>query len=204
MRKAKALLPLPHLPWTRSFYRSNREYACVTSAIGRCLYEQKHSLKNVLFHAIGAREFEHMARRALTSRLVDTQGDFIVLQQDTLYVLAQILQDSMIHILSRAHSISCTMCRAREYPILTVEHLRHDTVDSNELVPNDLLALELATVVAEIVPELVCDRIVRRLSRRAGIARMTNETFGLAWATLVNIMLRLLRPAIVKLISLCR
>jgi len=52
-----------------------------------------------------------------------------------------------------------------------------------------------------LVPERNRDAVIRRLSHRAGIARMTNEMYELAWATLVRTLLLLLHPVCIELID---
>ena len=64
----------------------------------------------------------------------------------------------------------------RSVPVLTTKNLHHEAVPVG-LVPNASFVEEFVSDFVQLLPELLQHTIVRRLSQRAGIFRMTNEAY---------------------------
>ena len=193
-------------PLALAFFQSHREYACVTNAIRLSWKEQAFSEKNILVEEMGARQGQGLAvfvhrlcNRALFAFTgLDLEDHQLLFRADTLDTLAEITQESMIRILRRAHSTSCTVANATgQYPVLTVENLHHEAAN---FVFNQSFLYDIDSNVLELLPETLRDAIVRRLAHRAGIVKMTNEASDLAWDTLLHLILLLIRPASIELI----
>lgn len=193
----------PHSP---SYFKTYREYVCVTSVICYCWKEQVSSGYNVFIEShINSIESEEMWR-ILVQHVCETLLVFpnIFFRKDVLYTLAEVVQQGMLELLEGAHDMSCIIASCKEtYPIVTGECLRdtkfcltrHCDVFDSVMRDGFIEPLGLDRMLV-----YKCSTILL-LSRRVGIVRMTDEAMDLAWTALIKMIGILIYPAIVELIS---
>lgn len=211
----------PHIlntvePLPLSFFKSRRDYASVTNAIRRSWLEQVDSTNNILLVVFGAAGWEafiqddpslctpehhHICEFLEGFAGIDMESNRFVFRRDTLDSLAEIVQDTMLRVFQQAHSVSCTVASVTgTYPVMTREVFCHGTTAGfiKNLLPTDdeFIAATLASFSVA-----VRDDIIRRLSLRAGIVRMDNAVYELAWATFVHIILLLIRPGCMEMVA---
>ena len=195
---------------------SNRTRACLCQSLAYIRTTQK-SCKSFYESILDLEEWRDLVQDALVLHynrmgLDDFEENTFILRSDTLCVLGEIVQTAMIRLLSRANSVSCTIAEAtQKYPILTRMHLRHELVshvfvpvgnDKQSFVPADS-EQDFVNEATELLPDNeTLTAIVHRFSRAAGIVRMANDTYHLAWAAFVNLLLRLLGPACRELMEM--
>jgi hypothetical protein len=134
---------------------------------------------------------------------VDFDGHQFMFRKDVLYTVAEVVQRGMLQLFEGAHDISCTIADCTgTYPILTSDCLRHTKtclIRNQDIFDSDIVD---GLIEHDRMPdERYRDSILLLLSRRAAIARMTNEAMELAWTALVNTIAFLIRPAGTELVS---
>jgi len=193
-------------------YTSNRMRACICYVHGLIMKEAARD-SSPLAAVLNEDDWIGLVYAVLDSQSdsigIDIETELFNFRRDTLFVLAEIAQASVIRLLSRANTVSSTIAATvGKYPILTCDNLRHELVheiiDSLEsIVPrNNDSGREFVLAACELLSEVERHAIVRRLSRRAGIVRMSNDAYDLAWGTFIHMILMLLRPTCVKLVTL--
>lgn len=202
-------------PLSLSFFKSRREFTSATFAIANVWWNQVHSSENVFAHYLGADGFEtfiqaeprlcapernHVCEFLQRFAGIDMEFSRFVFRRDTLDTLAEIVHHTMISVLSRAHDVSCAVASATDtFPIMKEEDFFHGTAGFiKDLLPTDN---DLVDASLQLLPEATRDAIVRRLSHLAGVVRMTNQVYKLAWATLVHTILLLIRPGCMKMVG---
>ena len=178
-------------------------------------WNQLYSSETVFAHYLGADGFEtfiqddprlcapdhnHVCQFLQGFAGIDMEFNRFLFRRDTLDTLAEIVQHTMIVVLSRAHDVSCAVASATNtFPIMTEQDFSHGTTGFiKDLIPTDD---DLVDASLQLLPEATRDAIVRRLSRLAGVVRMTNQVYKLAWATLIHVILLLIRPGCMEMVG---
>jgi len=200
---------------------SNRMKACTSTVLYSILNEhckeKDPTEPNVLLEELGAEGWKLLITTTLASLAPNVSPSFSLnhdsfqFRGDTLFVLAELVQDYMIRALHEAHNVSIDVAEATgQYPALTKRLLeRHGRPLVREL---DLIQFSIfhgrnASIEAasELLKDEDCgtvrDRIIRRLSRRAGIVRMDSEAYDFAWVLLIHLIFWLIRPACIDMIE---
>lgn len=131
---------------------------------------------------------------------------------DTLFVLAELVVENMCLLFKSAHEYSIVVAEAANmYPVLT----RRDLERCEPLMQEIRLLcrapyLRLSDRVAQIeatanailgdnIP--LRESIIRRLTRRAGVGRMSNEAYEFSFRAMVYVIYMLIRPACFALLD---
>lgn len=128
---------------------------------------------------------------------VDVRNHSFIMRNDTCGILAELVQDAMCRLFQRACDFSCTIAQhTHQYPVVTADIFQHELVDflDYRAVSRLSSAQGFRMNYDEIMQEADRDNLIRRLSHRANVVKMTNEVFGLAWETLIRTILLLLLP----------
>lgn len=182
---------------------SNRFRACIYQALRYIRKEQKESANNILIDKLGVHQWRaliHDALRALSRfEEIDLDNHDFVFRNDTCSILAELVQDAMYRLLDRASTLACTIAQhSGQYPIVTADIYQHSLVGFLDYRQFPRMSPPFASYQVEyeeVMEESVRDDIIRRLSHRASIVKMTNEVYKLAWETLVRTLMLLIRPA---------
>lgn len=165
---------------------------------------------NILVDELGVNELINLitstiatlGRAVLDPAHLDDHDHFF-LRGDTLFLLTELLQENMLVAFRKGHEFSMAVAEVTEqYPILTKQDLeRYEPlvqVGKTLLNQRNLGVEEAASSILGDNP-ILRDCIIRRLSRRAGMARMSNEAYDFAWRSLVYFTYALVSPACVEL-----
>jgi len=136
---------------------------------------------------------------------LDIDRNRFLFRRDTLHTLVEIVQETMIRLLGRAHSVSCTVASVTGmYPIMTCEIFQHGTATFlKDLLPTEYGSVDYEFVMATLglLPGNTRETIIRRLSHRAGIVRMDNDVSELAWGTFIHIILLVIRTPCMDMVG---
>lgn len=204
----------------RGDYRlnSNRLKASVETAFRSVRKEQK-GLDNILVEELGVTLWNDLV--STISRLVvpltpyhgirpDELGPYrFHFRGDTLHVLAELVQSYIVTFLSRANYCVCCDDHNR-FPVLSLRQLKfQQDIGMGDLTygirPSDMLSRVMgeASALVHMADPALKDRLVRRLSRRAGVVRMESAAFDGAWRALFDLIFHMIHPACIKSIDRC-
>jgi len=170
--------------------------------------EEQQNVTNILVEELGVDRWRVFVTNAI---LPLGHNDHFFFRGDTLFVLSELVQDIMLPYLRQTNTSSCRVaCFAQEMAIVRREDLTFGDELGTEwhlsrikITPSeDAMMLRIASMELLSDEMLLRERIIRRLSRRAGILRMTNGAYTAVWTSMVTLIALLLRPACIELVAL--
>jgi hypothetical protein len=202
----------------------NRERAFVVRALVQC-HNWQRGVDSVFRSVLSAREWKQIVSQIFSTLLIDDLirlgymrcCSMLSLRGDTSAVLMTIVQESLVLQLQRANSIAAyseyrvaPYCEEgimqhgegiRQYPCLRMDDFfqQDDLTSFQNLLPHHQCQTEQGFL-ASISDMLNVDHvkrhiIVRRLAYLAGVTKMDDNLFELAWASMIFLIAELLRPA---------
>jgi hypothetical protein len=177
--------------------------------------------ESILFEVLGVARWKLLVMMALHVFFIEDvcPNDHIFLRGDTSAVLMELVENFAIVQLQRAGVVmnASTQVESQTYPILTVRHWEAQNELHSAFVPspNSSYTPLFAGVSTSPIPRddvlpltnmlgpgtTMITTIIRRLAYRAGIIKMEDGVFDLAWGSLVCSVAALLRPACIQLIG---
>jgi hypothetical protein len=189
--------------------------ACMQSAYRSVRKEQKGiqvvngGVVNILVEELGVTLWNDLvstiSRLVADDPIADANHKNFHFRGDTLYVLAELVQDIIIIFFGRANSCLCSH-RQYGFPVLARQYLefQQDIGMGDMRMTNDVdnpmipQVMEEARLLLRQVNPALPDRLIRRLSRRAGIIRMDNAAFNVAWKMLFDLIYHMIRPGCIE------
>jgi hypothetical protein len=198
----------------------SRANACQVRGCRKVRMYQK-SGESILFEVLGVARWKSLVTIALHVFFIEhvCPNDHIFLRGDTSAVLMELVENFAIVQLQRALVVmnATTPVESQTYPTVTVRHWEAQNELHNALVPspNSTYTPLFAGVDTHPIPRdavlpltnmlgpgtTIITTIIRRLAYRAGIVKMEDGVFDLAWGSLVCSLAALLRPAFIQLIE---
>jgi len=194
-----------HVVYQREYQgvTTHRFCACITQALRNIRNEQKNSESNIIIQELGIEGWKALIHQSLQIlahfERLDLHENRFLLRNDTSGILAELVQDAMYRMFDRASVLSCAIAQhTGQYPIVTPEIYQHVLVGFLEYraVPKVYpTAQGLNMNYHELMNDYMRDSLVRRLSHRASVVKMTNPVYNLAWETMMRTTMLLLLPA---------
>jgi hypothetical protein len=201
----------------------SRANACHVRGCRKVRKYQK-SGESILFEVLGVGRWKSLVTTALHVFFIEDvcpNDHHIFLRGDTSAVLMELVENFAIVQLQRAGVVmnASTPAESQIYPTLTVRHWEAQNELHSAFVPspNSIYTPLFAGVSTSPIPRdamlpltnmlgpgpgtTMITTIIRRLAYRAGIIKMEDDVFDLAWASLVCSIVALLRPACIQLID---
>jgi hypothetical protein len=190
-------------------FASNRERACVSENLLALRLEQECT-SNILIEELGTDGYTLLAQLVLGEHYVSP--DVVIgLREDTLETLAELVQHGIVVQLHRSLTL-VTFGEGRGYPTVTLTSIEQqaELAGMLECLPSSrgqvLGPLEVELGRDEVnwvnerlrdvgIGEHTRDRVIRRLSYRAGIPKMSNNAYTFVWETILHLTLKILQPA---------
>jgi hypothetical protein len=198
----------------------SRDGACQFRGF-RKVREYQKGCESILLEVLGVERWKTLVRQALAHLLLDDvlgPNDRLFLRGDTPAVLMELVEIFAVVQLKRAGIVmnASAPVESQTYPTVTVRHWEaqnelHSAFVSNpnsteytplfagistNPAPRTAVLFQTNMVLLETT---MVTTIIRRLAYRAGIIKMEDLVFDLAWGSLVCSIVALLRPACIQL-----
>jgi hypothetical protein len=182
-------------------FASNRERACVSKNLLTLRLEQECT-SNILIEELGTDGYTALAH-VLLGHYRRNAGEKILLREDTLEALAELVQHGIVLQLQRSLAL-VAFGAGSGYPTVTLTSIEQqaELADTLECFPSrqesypDRINRELLNAG---IDTRTRDRVVRRLSYRAGVPKMANNTYNFVWETILHLTEKILLPACFQL-----
>jgi hypothetical protein len=204
---------------------ASRDSACQFQGYQKVRKYQK-GCESILLEVLGVARWKMLVRQALGYLVLDdglsSTNDHLSLRGDTSAVLMELVENFAIVQLKRAGVVmnATTPVESQQtYPTVTVRHweAQNELHSAFAPSPNSTCTPLFAGVLLQPTPRdavlfhanaLLLETnkittIIRRLAYRAGIIKMEDGVFDLAWGSLVCSIAALLRPACIQLEYAC-
>jgi hypothetical protein len=184
------------------------------------------SSESILLEVLGVARWKMLVRQARgylvpDDHLSSSNDQHLLLRGDTSAVLMELVENFVIVQLNRAGVVmnASAPVESQTYPTVTARHWEAQNVLHSAFVPspNSTFTPLFAGILTHPIPRdnvlsltnavllesTMITTIIRRLAYRAGIIKMEDGVFDLAWGSLVCSIVALLRPACIQLDHAC-